>query len=75
MHENELTNSCIIRYCKIKPRADFSLETLKLEIPDLTLECIKYLDFRSEDLLIPTYITARDIVATLDSKFCTKNFS
>ena len=56
----------LLRCSKIKPGADFLLETLKSEIPDFTLECIKYLDFRSEDLLIPTYLTARDIVATLE---------
>ena len=56
----------LLRCSKIKPGADFLLETLKLEIPDFTLERIKYLDFRSEDLLIPTYLTARDIVATLE---------
>ena len=28
------------------------------EIPDSTLECIKFLDYSSEDLLVPTYLTA-----------------
>ena len=56
----------LLRCSKIKPGADFLLETLKSEIPDFTLERIKYLDFRSKDLLIPTYLTARDIVATLE---------
>ena len=56
----------LLRCSKIKPGADFLLETLKSEIPDFTLERIKYLDFRSEDLLVPTYLTARDIVATLE---------
>ena len=51
----------LLRLGKINPGADFLLETLKSEIPDLTLERIKYLDFRSEDLLVPTYLT----VATL----------
>ena len=40
----------LLRCSKIKPGADFLLETLKSEIPDFTLERIKYLDFRSEDL-------------------------
>ena len=35
----------------------FLLETLKSEIPDLTFEHKKYLDFRCEDLLVPTYLT------------------
>ena len=56
----------LLRCSKIKPGADFLLETLKSEIPDFTLERIIYLDFRSEDLLVPTYLTARDIVATLE---------
>ena len=65
----------LLRCSKIMPGADFVIETLKSEIPDFTLERIKFLDFRPEDLLIPTYLTARDIVATQDSRFCTKNFS
>ena len=44
----------LLRCNKIKPGADFLLETLKSEIPDLTFERIKYLDFRCEDLLVPT---------------------
>ena len=62
----------LLRCSKIKPGADFLLETLKSEIPDFTLERIKYLDFRSEDLLIPTYLTARDIVATLEFQILRK---
>ena len=46
------------RCSKAKSGADYLLETLKSEIPDFTLEHIKYLDFRSKDLLIPTYLTS-----------------
>ena len=65
----------LLRCSKIKPGADFLLETLKLEIPDLTLERIKYLDFRSEDLLVPTYLTAATLSQFWNSRFCTRNFS
>ena len=65
----------LLRCSKIKPGADFLLEILKSEIPDLTLERIKYLDFRSEDLLVPTYLTAATLSQLWNSRFCTKNFS
>ena len=60
---------------KIKPGADFLLETLKSEIPDLTIERIMYLDFRCEDLLVPTYLTAATLSQLWISRFCTRNFS
>ena len=48
----------LLRCIKIKLEANFLLGTLKSGIPDFTLECIKYLDFRCEGLLVPTYHTA-----------------
>ena len=59
----------------IRPGADFLLETLKSEIPDLTIERIMYLDFRCEDLLVPTYLTAATLSQLWISRFCTRNFS
>ena len=43
----------LLRCNKIKPGSDFFIETLKSEIPDLTLEHMEYLDVRSEDLFVP----------------------
>ena len=65
----------LLRCSKVKPGEDFLLETLKLEIPDLTLERIKYLDFRTEDLLVPTYLTAATLSQLWISRTCTRNFS
>ena len=65
----------LLRCSKVKPGADFLLKTLKLEIPDLTLERIKYLDFRTEDLLVPTYLTAATLSQLWISRTCTRNFS
>ena len=65
----------LLRCNKIKPGADFLLETLKSEIPDLTFERIKYLDFRCEDLLVPTYLTAATLSQLWISRYCTRNFS
>ena len=65
----------LLRGSKVKPGADFLLKTLKLEIPDLTLERIKYLDFRTEDLLVPTYLTAATLSQLWISRLCTRNFS
>ena len=48
----------LLRCKKFKPGAEFLLETLRSEILDLTFERIKYLDFRTKDLLVPTYLTA-----------------
>ena len=47
----------------------------KSEIPDLTTERIMYLDFRCEDLLVPTYLTAATLSQLWISRFCTRNFS
>ena len=67
---------CCLGCDKIKPGADFLLETLKFEIPDLTLERIKYLvDFRCEDLLVPTYLTAATLSQLWISRYYTRNFS
>ena len=65
----------LLRCSKIKPGADFLLKTLKSEIPDLTLERIKYLDFRTEDLLVPTYLTAATLSQLWISRICSRNFS
>ena len=65
----------LLRCNKIKPGADLLLKSLKSEIPDLTLDRIKYLDFRSEDLLVPTYLTAATLSQLWISRFCTRNFS
>ena len=65
----------LLRCNKIKPGVDFLLKALKTEIPDLTLDRIKYLDFRSEDLLVPTYLTAATLSQLWISRFCTRNFS
>ena len=65
----------LLRCNKIKPGADFLLETLKSEIPDITFERIKYLDFRSEDLLVPTYLTAATLSQLWSSRSCTRNLS
>ena len=65
----------LLRCNKIKPGADFLLKTSKSEIPDLTLDHIKYLDFRSEDLLLPTYVTAATLSQLWTSRFSTRNFS
>ena len=46
-----------------------------MDIPDLTLERIKYLDFRTEDLLVPTYLTAATLSQLWISRTCTRNFS
>ena len=48
-----------LRTCSIiKVGADNLLLALKQEIPDMTLERIKFLDFRSEDLYPMTFLTA-----------------
>ena len=65
----------LLRCNKIKPGADFLLETLKSEIPDITFERIKYLDFRSEDLLVPTYLTTATLSQLWSSRSCTRNLS
>ena len=65
----------LLRCNKIKPGADFLLQTLKSEIPDITFERIKYLDFRSEDLLVPTYLTAATLSQLWSSRSCTRNLS
>ena len=65
----------LLRCKKIKPGADFLLETLRSEIPDLTFDRIKYLDFRTEDLLVPTYLTAATLSQLWISRLCTRNFS
>ena len=65
----------LLRCNKIKPVADLLLKILKSEIPDLTLDRIKYLDFRSEDLLVPTYLTAATLSQLWISRFSTRNFS
>ena len=65
----------LLRCKKIKPGADFLLETLRSEIPDLTFERIKYLDFRTEDLLVPTYLTAATLSQLWISRLSSRNFS
>ena len=65
----------LLRCSKIKPGAEFLLKTLKSEIPDLTLERIKYLDFRTEDLLVPTYLTAATLSQLWISRICSRSFS
>ena len=65
----------LLKCSKIKPGADFLLETLKSVIPDLTTERIMYLDFRCEDLLVPTYLTAATLSQLWISRYCTRNFS
>ena len=65
----------LLRCSNIKTGADFLLNTLKIEIPDITVERIKYLDFRSEDLLVPTYLTAATLSQLWNSRSCTRNFS
>ena len=65
----------LLRCNKIKSGADFLLETLRSEIPDITFERIKYLDFRTEDLLVPTYLTAATLSQLWNSRFSTRNFS
>ena len=55
----------LLRCNKIKPGADFLLETLTSEIPDLTLERIKYLDFRCEHFG-PSLLNSSETVATQD---------
>ena len=57
------------------PRADIFLETLKSEILDLILECIKYLDFRSENLLVPNYLTAHRCNSGSPDRFCVQGTS
>ena len=65
----------LLRCKKKQSGADFLLETLRSEIPDLTFERIKYLDFRTEDLLVPTYLTAATLSQLWISRLCTRNFS
>ena len=57
----------LLKCSTIRPGAELLLEALKSEIPDITLERIRYLDFQTEDLLAPTYLTAAT-VATLELK-------
>ena len=45
------------------------LKTLKSEISDLTLDCVRHLDFRSEDLLVLTYLTAATLSQLLNYRF------
>ena len=65
----------VLRCKKIKPGADFLLVTLRSEIPDLTFERIKHLDFRTEDLLVPTYLTAATLSQLWISRLSSRNFS
>ena len=59
----------------IKVGADNLLLALKQEIPDMPLERIKFLDFRSEDLYPMTFLTASILeqlwIARVDKKSCT----
>ena len=65
----------LLKCNNIESGALFLLESLKSEIPDLTFEHLKYLDFRCEDLLVPTYLTAATLSQLWISRFCTRNFS
>ena len=58
--DNEEDNSehALLTCTFIKVGADNLLLALKQEIPDMTLERIKFLDFRSEDLYPMTFLTA-----------------
>ena len=58
--DNEEDNSehALLTCSYIKVGADNLLLALKQEIPDMTLERIKFLDFRSEDLYPMTFLTA-----------------
>ena len=58
--DNEEDNSehALLTCSYIKVGADNLLLALKQEIPDITLERIKFLDFRSEDLYPMTFLTA-----------------
>ena len=53
----------LLKCSTIRPATEFLLEALKSEIPDITLESIRYLDFQSEDLLAPTYLTEATLLA------------
>ena len=50
-------------------------EALKSEIPDITLERIRYLDFQSEDLLAPTYLTAAKLLQIWSSRTSVRRVS
>ena len=58
--DNEEDNSehALLTCSYIKVGADNLLLALRQEIPDMTLERIKFLDFRSEDLYPMTFLTA-----------------
>ena len=65
----------LLKCSTIKSGAEFLLEALKSEIPDMTLERIKYLDFQSEDLLAPTYLTAATLLQIWSSRSSARRFS
>ena len=58
--DNEEDNSehALLTCSFIKVGADNLLLALQQEIPDMTLERIKFLDFRSDDLYPVTFLTA-----------------
>ena len=58
--DNEEDNSehALLTCSYIKVGADNLLLALRQEIPDMTLERIKFLDFRSDDLYPVTFLTA-----------------
>ena len=65
----------LLKSSTIKSGAEFLLEALKSEIPDMTLERLKYLDFQSEDLLAPTYLTAATLLQIWSSRSSARRFS
>ena len=58
----------LLKCSTIRPGTEFLLEALKSEIPDITLKHIRYLDFQSEDLLAPTYLTAATLLQIWSSR-------
>ena len=75
--DNEEDNSehALLTCSHIKVGADNLLLALKQEIPDMTLERIKFLDFRSEDPYPMTFLTASILeqlwLSRADKKSCT----
>ena len=65
----------LLKCSTIRSGAELLLEALKSEIPDMTLERIKYLDFQSEDLLAPTYLTAATLLQIWSSRSSARRFS
>ena len=65
----------LLKCSTIRPGAELLLEALKSEIPDITLERIRYLDFQTEDLLAPTYLTAATLLQLWSSRSSARRVS